>query len=82
MSQLLGEEKRDGTFRVSTLGGDNDDDDDDDDHSWIDQWWSRIDSVGGGKMGSGWVTSIHLTICRVLRGLGCNVFFFTFVFCI
>ena len=28
MSQLLGEEKRDGTFRVSTLGGDNDDDDD------------------------------------------------------
>ena len=26
MSQLLGEEKRDGTFRVSTLGGDNDDD--------------------------------------------------------
>ena len=28
VSQLLGEEKRDGTFRVSTLGGDNDDDDD------------------------------------------------------
>ena len=28
MSQLLGEEKRDGTFRVSTLGGDNDEDDD------------------------------------------------------
>ena len=25
VSQLLGEEKRDGTFRVSTLGGDNDD---------------------------------------------------------
>ena len=31
MSQLLGEEKRDGTFRVSTLGGDNDDEDDNDD---------------------------------------------------
>ena len=29
MSQLLGEEKRDGTIRVSTLGGDNDDDGDD-----------------------------------------------------
>ena len=29
MSQLLGEEKRDGTFRVSTLGGDNDNDDGD-----------------------------------------------------
>ena len=43
---------------MAVLGGDNDDDDDDDDddHSWIDQWWSRIDSVGGGKMGSGWVT--------------------------
>ena len=31
MSQLLGEEKRDGTFRVSTLGGDNDDAGDNDD---------------------------------------------------
>ena len=31
MSQLLGEEKRDGTFRVSTLGGDNDDDNYNDD---------------------------------------------------
>ena len=31
MSQLLGEEKRDGTFRVSTLGGDNDDEDYNDD---------------------------------------------------
>ena len=55
-------------------GGDNDDDDDDE-HFWIDQWWSRIDSVGGGKMGSGWVTFTHLTICRVLRVLGCNVIF-------
>ena len=31
VSQLLGEEKRDGTFRASTLGGNNDDDDYDDD---------------------------------------------------
>ena len=39
MSQLLGEEKRDGTFRVSTLGGDNDDDDyNDDDYNDDDDW--------------------------------------------
>ena len=60
---------------IMMMTNDDDDHDDDDDHSWIDQWWSRIDSVGGGKMGSGWVTSTHLTICKVLRVLGCNVIF-------